>query len=55
MNSHNEIKRTLIAFSLALSLALVAFTIQDKKPIEEDEPTKLEAKVYPGKKEIMGK
>jgi len=55
MNSQNEIKRTLIAFSLALSLALVAFTIQHKIATEEDQSKKLEAKIYPENKMIMEK
>ena len=55
MNSQNEIKRTLIAFSLALTLAVTAFTIQHKKTNEANQTKKLEAKVYPEKKMILGK
>lgn len=55
MNTQNEIKRTLIAFSLALSLAIVGFALQHKKGNQSKDTQKLEAQIYQDKEMLMEK
>ena len=54
MQSQNDIKRTLISFSLALTLAITAFSVHQRNTGKEmDVKKKLEAKVYPKGNMIM--